>query len=159
MEPMLEFYWAFRALFAAKSKSVAPQSPVRSPLVYLFYEWWPENFALAFIHLDSCYWGRSLGLVFSCLSCAGRILCHSAWSRDIPSVRFSNIYSTSSNIFFCFRYHVGESMIPSMRHFLRFIDADDKFESFGFVQKVSFSCLSLLLVTESDGSSTVPRSS
>jgi len=49
-------------------------------------------------------------------------------------------------------------MIPSMRHFLRFIDADDKFESFGFVQKVTFSCLSLLLVTESDGSSTVPHS-
>lgn len=50
-------------------------------------------------------------------------------------------------------------MIPSMRHFLRFIDADDRFDSFGFVEKVTFSCLSLLLVTESDGSSTVPHSS
>ena len=47
-------------------------------------------------------------------------------------------------------------MIPSMRDFLRFIDADDKFESFGFVQKVSFNCS---LVAESDGSSTAPRSS
>ncbi|KXN81055.1 Tryptophan 2-halogenase [Leucoagaricus sp. SymC.cos] len=33
------------------------------------------------------------------------------------------------------RYHVGESMLPSMRHFLRYIDADDKFNSFGFSQK------------------------
>ncbi|KXN84848.1 Tryptophan 2-halogenase, partial [Leucoagaricus sp. SymC.cos] len=33
------------------------------------------------------------------------------------------------------RYHVGESMLPSMRHFLRYIDADDKFDSFGFIQK------------------------
>ncbi|KXN83164.1 Tryptophan 2-halogenase, partial [Leucoagaricus sp. SymC.cos] len=33
------------------------------------------------------------------------------------------------------RYHVGESMLPSMRHFLRYIDADDKFVSFGFVPK------------------------
>ncbi|KAF7759719.1 hypothetical protein Agabi119p4_11414 [Agaricus bisporus var. burnettii] len=33
------------------------------------------------------------------------------------------------------RYHVGESMLPSMRHFLRFIDADDRFDAFGFIQK------------------------
>ncbi|KAH8588217.1 non-heme halogenase [Bisporella sp. PMI_857] len=30
------------------------------------------------------------------------------------------------------RYHVGESMLPSIRHFLRFIDCDDKFDGHGF---------------------------
>ncbi|KAL2261621.1 hypothetical protein VTK26DRAFT_3740 [Humicola hyalothermophila] len=30
------------------------------------------------------------------------------------------------------RYHIGESMLPSIRHFLRFIDADAKFDSHGF---------------------------
>lgn len=35
-----------------------------------------------------------------------------------------------------FRYHVGESMLPSIRHFLRFIDLDSTFDSYGFVQKV-----------------------
>ncbi|KAK2836992.1 hypothetical protein FQN49_006518, partial [Arthroderma sp. PD_2] len=33
------------------------------------------------------------------------------------------------------RYHIGESMLPSIRHFLRFIDLDSKFDSYGFVQK------------------------
>ncbi|KAH6624379.1 putative flavin-dependent halogenase/O-methyltransferase bifunctional protein [Chaetomium sp. MPI-SDFR-AT-0129] len=33
------------------------------------------------------------------------------------------------------RYHIGESMLPSMRHFLRFIDCDDKFNAHGFVKK------------------------
>jgi hypothetical protein len=35
------------------------------------------------------------------------------------------------------RYHVGESLIPSVRRFLRFIDADDKVTQHGFVVKVS----------------------
>lgn len=33
-------------------------------------------------------------------------------------------------------YHVGESMLPSMRHFLRYIDLEDQFESHGFTPKV-----------------------
>lgn len=33
------------------------------------------------------------------------------------------------------RYHIGESLLPSIRHFLRFIGADDKFKSFGFMNK------------------------
>ncbi|CAG8022389.1 unnamed protein product [Penicillium nalgiovense] len=33
------------------------------------------------------------------------------------------------------RYHIGESMLPSMRHFLRFIDLDETFDKYGFVQK------------------------
>ncbi|KZF25346.1 FAD/NAD(P)-binding domain-containing protein [Xylona heveae TC161] len=33
------------------------------------------------------------------------------------------------------RYHIGESMLPSMRHFLRFIDLDETFVNHGFVQK------------------------
>jgi len=36
------------------------------------------------------------------------------------------------------RYHIGESMLPSMRHFLRFIDLDETFDKYGFVQKVEF---------------------
>lgn len=34
------------------------------------------------------------------------------------------------------RYHVGESMLPSLRHFLRFIDLDTTFDKHGFQQKV-----------------------
>ncbi|KAI1322117.1 FAD/NAD(P)-binding domain-containing protein [Xylariaceae sp. FL0255] len=33
------------------------------------------------------------------------------------------------------RYHIGESMLPSIRHFLKFIDADDKFDAYGFCVK------------------------
>ena len=35
------------------------------------------------------------------------------------------------------RYHVGESMLASMRHFLRFIDLDETFDKHGFNKKVS----------------------
>ena len=38
------------------------------------------------------------------------------------------------------RYHVGESMVASIRHFLRFIDLDDTFDKYGFVKKVSPFC-------------------
>lgn len=34
------------------------------------------------------------------------------------------------------RYHIGESMLASMRHLLRFVDLEHKFESYGFVKKV-----------------------
>ncbi|KAJ7211604.1 putative halogenase [Mycena pura] len=34
------------------------------------------------------------------------------------------------------RYHIGETMLPSMRPFLRFIGAEEKVESFGFTVKV-----------------------
>ena len=34
------------------------------------------------------------------------------------------------------RYHVGESMVASIRHFLRFIDLDSTFENHGFIKKV-----------------------
>ncbi|PTB70124.1 FAD/NAD(P)-binding domain-containing protein [Trichoderma citrinoviride] len=34
------------------------------------------------------------------------------------------------------RYHIGESMLASMRHFLRFIDVDSVFDSYGFTKKV-----------------------
>ncbi len=35
------------------------------------------------------------------------------------------------------RYHVGESMVASIRHFLRFVDLDSTFDNYGFVKKVS----------------------
>ncbi|EIN06722.1 FAD/NAD(P)-binding domain-containing protein [Punctularia strigosozonata HHB-11173 SS5] len=33
------------------------------------------------------------------------------------------------------RYHIGESLIPSVRHYLRFIDAEKKVERYGFALK------------------------
>ncbi|KAJ6593576.1 hypothetical protein B0H19DRAFT_25711 [Mycena capillaripes] len=33
------------------------------------------------------------------------------------------------------RYHVGESLIPSVRHYMRFVGADDKLARYGFVHK------------------------
>ncbi|KAG7090996.1 hypothetical protein E1B28_010063 [Marasmius oreades] len=33
------------------------------------------------------------------------------------------------------RYHIGESLIPSIRHYLRFIGAEEKMENHGFVRK------------------------
>lgn len=35
------------------------------------------------------------------------------------------------------RYHVGESMLPSLRHYLRFVDLDSAFDKHGFNKKVS----------------------
>lgn len=35
------------------------------------------------------------------------------------------------------RYHIGESMLPSIRHYLRFIDLDEEFDKHGFQKKVS----------------------
>lgn len=37
------------------------------------------------------------------------------------------------------RYHIGESMLPSMRHFLQFIGLDKKFDQHGFRIKVGHS--------------------
>jgi hypothetical protein len=34
------------------------------------------------------------------------------------------------------RYHVGESLIPSIRHYMRFIGAEEKVANHGFVRKV-----------------------
>ncbi|KAF8636117.1 hypothetical protein AX17_003820 [Amanita inopinata Kibby_2008] len=33
------------------------------------------------------------------------------------------------------RYHVGEGMLPSMRHFLRFVDLEEEFHNHGFMHK------------------------
>lgn len=35
-----------------------------------------------------------------------------------------------------FRYHIGESMLASIRHFFRFIDLDETFDNYGFRVKV-----------------------
>ncbi|EJC99764.1 FAD/NAD-binding domain-containing protein [Fomitiporia mediterranea MF3/22] len=34
------------------------------------------------------------------------------------------------------RYHIGESMLPAMRHMFRFIDVDSAFDSFGFINSM-----------------------
>ena len=36
-----------------------------------------------------------------------------------------------------FRYHIGESMLASIRHFFRFIDLDQTFDEYGFKIKVT----------------------
>jgi len=46
------------------------------------------------------------------------------------SSEFTSAYTPSG------RYHIGESLIPSVRHYLRFIDAEDKIASYGFAVKV-----------------------
>lgn len=38
---------------------------------------------------------------------------------------------------FLLRYHIGESMLASIRHFLRFVELDSVFDSYGFIKKVS----------------------
>lgn len=35
------------------------------------------------------------------------------------------------------RYHVGESMLPSLRQFLQFVDCEEKVKNYGFCVKVS----------------------
>ena len=35
----------------------------------------------------------------------------------------------------CPRYHIGESMLPSFRHYLKFIDLHTKFDEHGFTVK------------------------
>jgi flavine halogenase len=47
-----------------------------------------------------------------------------------PSVLLICPFSTYS------RYHIGESLLPSVRHHLRFIGAEDKVASYGFFKKV-----------------------
>ncbi|PYH49689.1 NAD(P)/FAD-dependent oxidoreductase [Aspergillus saccharolyticus JOP 1030-1] len=37
------------------------------------------------------------------------------------------------------RYHIGESMLASMRHLLRFIDLDQAFDKYGFTKKIGAS--------------------
>lgn len=39
------------------------------------------------------------------------------------------------------RYHVGESMLASIRHFFRFIDLDEEFNKYGFRRKVTLFAL------------------
>ncbi|KAL4862712.1 hypothetical protein BDV12DRAFT_202789 [Aspergillus spectabilis] len=46
-----------------------------------------------------------------------------------------NISTVFSEADFFPRYHIGESLLPSTRDFLKFIDLYDKFESHGFKQR------------------------
>ena len=34
------------------------------------------------------------------------------------------------------RYHIGESLIPSVRHYLRFVCAEENVEGYGFMHEV-----------------------
>ena len=56
------------------------------------------------------------------------------FSRQSASFRLF-ICPLQANVYVV-RYHIGESLLPSVRHYLRFIDAEDKAASHGFVRKV-----------------------
>ena len=51
--------------------------------------------------------------------------------RVICPLQFTRLYTP-----FC-RYHIGESLIPSVRHYLKFIGAEEKVANYGFKIKVS----------------------
>jgi len=53
----------------------------------------------------------------------GMLLLHTPFDKSSFSLTFR-------------RYHVGESLIPSVRHYLRFIGAEEKLANYGFVHKV-----------------------
>ena len=50
----------------------------------------------------------------------------------------ARLYPSASVARKALRYHVGESMLPSMRHFLKFIDAYEKWDAHGFNVKVRY---------------------
>ena len=49
------------------------------------------------------------------------------------------------------RYHIGESTLPSLRHFFKFIDFYDIFDAHGFFHKVRFHCNISQIVQEMIG--------
>lgn len=46
------------------------------------------------------------------------------------------------------RYHIGESLVTSVRHCLRFIGADEKVADHGFVRKVCICCLTAFKLSD-----------
>ncbi|KAI9039848.1 NAD(P)/FAD-dependent oxidoreductase [Aspergillus affinis] len=48
------------------------------------------------------------------------------------------------------RFHVGESMLPSIRHFFRYIDLDTKFKEHGFTKKVDIFVVLVLAFSSRD---------
>lgn len=56
-----------------------------------------------------------------------------------------------------YRYHIGESMLPSIRHFLKFVDAYEKFDQHGFIHKVRLMGLVKAGSSPSSGSRAQPE--
>ena len=57
-----------------------------------------------------------------------------------------HILVTHSLVLLSYRYHVGESLIPSIRHYMRFIGAEEKLANHGFVRKVCHHhCLAVII--------------
>jgi len=50
--------------------------------------------------------------------------------------RYGSLLVVMTNPTKIHRYHIGESMIASMRYFLRFIDLESTFDDYGFQKKV-----------------------
>lgn len=69
----------------------------------------------------------------------------------------SGVQASSLTIIPCCRYHIGESLIPSVRHYLRFIDAEQKLVDVGFKHKVwqeassSYRVQMILITTKQPG--------
>jgi hypothetical protein len=51
-----------------------------------------------------------------------------------------SIAKSRANTTCCTRYHIGESMLASMRFFLRFVELEETFDRHGFEKKVSVTC-------------------
>lgn len=52
-----------------------------------------------------------------------------------PSFSAESEKKSEAGLCSCRRYHIGESMLASIRYFFRFIDLEDKFQNYGFYKK------------------------
>ena len=83
-----------------------------------------------------CYRRRSSWFLRCFCTCTGRSRCHRIWSCQISSVRYYALSPSLSSLD-APSYHVGESLIPSVRHYFRYIGAEAILSSYGFVSKAS----------------------
>ena len=58
------------------------------------------------------------------------------YPRYVSGLSCSHPYSNDRPEFKHHRYHIGETMLASMRYFLRYIDLESAFDNHGFEKKV-----------------------
>src|SRR6202044_1614219 len=81
-------------------------------------------------------WRWACGKLCCDHSCLGRLRRRASRSGKISSVSaYGSSLNTRPNRRI-YRYHVGESMVPSCRQFLKLIDLEGTIENFGFCKKV-----------------------
>ena len=86
-------------------------------------------------HSNPYYRRRSSWLLRRLSPRKGRLGCHLIRSRQISSVSFSFLF-VSSSLILLLSYHIGESLLPSVRPYFKFIDAESKLANYGFTRKV-----------------------